>query len=119
MKQANFAIATPYPGTKFHDMAANGEGGMKLLSENFTEYKRYGQAVTKVNNLGPDDLVRLQNEGFVSIYSKYWRWLPVLKRHGIIGLLLTFYRMVKMIKDKIEYKTAKFRRKPLLDQQSN
>ena len=101
-----------------HDMAANGEGGMKLLSENFTEYKRYGQAVTKVNNLGPDDLVRLQNEGFVSIYSKYWRWLPVLKRHGIIGLLLTFYRMVKMIKDKIEYKTAKFRRKPLLDQQS-
>ena len=119
VKQANFAIATPYPGTKFHDMAANGEGGMKLLSDNFTEYKRYGQAVTKVNNLGPDDLVRLQNEGFVSIYSKYWRWLPVLKRHGIIGLLLTFYRMVKMIKDKIKYKTANFRRKPLLDQQSN
>jgi hypothetical protein len=92
---------------------------MKLLSDNFTEYKRYGQAVTQVNNLGPDDLVRLQNEGFVSIYSKYWRWLPVLKRHGIIGLLLTFYRMLKMIKSKIEYKTANFRRKPLFDQQSN
>ena len=119
VKQANFAIATPYPGTKFHEMAAKGEGGMTLLSNNFTEYKRYGQAVTKVNNLGPEDLVRLQNEGFVSIYSKYWRWWPVLKRHGVVGLLLTFYRMIKMIKDKIKYRTANLYRKPFLDQQSN
>ena len=119
VKQANFAIATPYPGTKFHEMAKNGEGGMKLLSNNFTEYKRYGQAVTKVNNLGPNDLTRLQNEGFVSIYSKYWRWLPVLRKNGIIGLLLTFYRIIKMLKDKIIYKTENFHRKQFLDQQSN
>ena len=87
VKQANFAIATPYPGTKFHEMAVNGEEGMQLLSDNFTEYRRYGKAVTKVNNLGPDDLIRLQNEGFVSIYSKYWRWRPAIKKYGIIGLL--------------------------------
>ena len=117
VKQANFAIATPYPGTKFHEMAEKGEGGMKLLSNNFTEYKRYGQAVTKVNNLGPDDLVRLQNEGFVSIYSKYWRWLPVLKRHGVIGLLLTFVRMFKMVKDKIKYKFRNFKRKTVTEHQ--
>ena len=109
VKQANFAIATPYPGTKFHDMASKGEGGMELLSDNFTEYKRYGQAVTKVNDLGPEDLVRLQNAGFVSIYSKYWRWWPVIKRHGIIGLLLTFYRMGKMWRDKIKYKITQFK----------
>lgn len=114
VKQANFAIAVPYPGTKFHEMAISGEGGMELLSDNFTEYKRYGQAVTKVNNLGPDDLVRLQNEGFVSIYSKYWRWWPVIKRHGIIGLLLTFVRMFKMIMDKIKYKTANISKQPSL-----
>jgi radical SAM superfamily enzyme YgiQ (UPF0313 family) len=108
VKQANFAIATPYPGTKFHEMAISGEGGMKLVSDNFTEYKRYGQAVTKVNNLGPDDLVRLQNEGFVSIYIKHWRWWPVVKKHGIIGLILTFYRIIKMLKDKIKYKTTNF-----------
>ncbi len=114
VKQANFAIATPYPGTKFHDMATKGEGGMKLLSNNFTEYKRYGQAVTKVNNLGPQDLVRLQNEGFVSIYSKYWRWWPVIKKHGIIGLALTFYRMLKMISDKIKDRTLSFSKRPSL-----
>ena len=104
VKQANFAIATPYPGTKFLEMAVSGVGGMELVSDNFTEYKRYGQAVTKVNNLGPNDLIRLQNEGFVSIYSRYWRWLPVLRKNGIIGLLLTFYRIIKMLKDKIIYK---------------
>ena len=111
VKQANFAIATPYPGTKFHEMAVSGEGGMELVSDNFTEYKRYGQAVTKVNNLGPNDLVRLQNEGFVSIYSKYWRWWPVVKKHGTLGLLLTFYRIIKMIKDKIKYKAMNFSRR--------
>ena len=103
VKQANFAIATPYPGTKFHEMAVSGEGGMELVSDNFTEYKRYGQAVTKVNNLGPNDLVRLQNEGFVSIYIKHWRWWSVVKKHGIIGLVLTFYRIIIMFKDKIKY----------------
>ena len=70
--------------------------------------------MTKVNNLGPDDLVRLQNEGFASIYSKYWRWWPVIKRHGIIGLLLTFVRMFKMIMDKIKYKTANISKQPSL-----
>ena len=37
----------------------------------------------------------------------------------IIGLLLTFYRMLKMFKDKITHKTKNFNRKPALDQQSN
>jgi radical SAM superfamily enzyme YgiQ (UPF0313 family) len=102
---ANFAIATPYPGTKFHEMAKKGEKGMKLLTSDFTQYKRYGQAVTQVNDLGPMDLVRLQNKGFVNIYSKYWRWPSVYKRHGAIGLVLTFYRLLKMIYDDIIYKT--------------
>ena len=70
--------------------------------------------MTKVNNLGPDDLVRLQNEGFVSIYSKYWRWWPVIKRHGLMGLILTFYRMFKMIKDKVKIKIANTSRRPSL-----
>ena len=95
-------------GTSSGDLglATKGEGGMELLSDNFTDYKRYGHAVTKVNNLGPQDLVRLQNAGFVSIYSKYWRWWPVVRRHGVIGLFFTFFRMIKMIIDKIKYKSS-------------
>jgi radical SAM superfamily enzyme YgiQ (UPF0313 family) len=115
VKQANFAIAVPYPGTKFHEMALNGTNGMTLLTENFSEYKRYGHAVTNVNNLTSSDLLRLQNEGFVSIYSKYWRWLPVIKRHGIVGLLLTFYRMLKMVFGKILHSYIRSSRHPSLE----
>ncbi len=107
VKQANFAIAVPYPGTKFHDMASKGEGGMELLTDNLTEYKRYGAAVTNVNNLTSHDLVRLQNEGFVSIYSKYWRWLPVIKKSGFLGLFFTFIRMFIMMWDKFRLKFYK------------
>ena len=108
IKQANFSIAVPYPGTKFHEMSVAGEGGMALHTNDFSDYKRYGSAVTSVNELTPTDLVRLQNEGFVSIYSRYWRWWPVIRKHGIIGLLLTVVRMGMMYLDKIKYKYEKF-----------
>ena len=77
---------------------------MVLRTNDFSDYKRYGSAVTGVNELTPADLVRLQNEGFVSIYSRYWRWWPVIRKHGIIGLLLTVVRMGMMYLDKIKYK---------------
>ena len=88
-------------------MAVNGQGGMELLSDDFTEYRRYGEAVINVNDLTANDLKRLQNEGYVSIYSKYWRWWPVVKKHGVIGMILTFYRMIKMIIDKFKHNTAR------------
>lgn len=97
VKQANFAIATPYPGTAFYEMAIGEGQGVDLVIDDFSQYKRYGQAVTKVGDLTPADLVELQNEGFVSVYSAPWRWLPVLKKSGVIGLLLTFVRLFKML----------------------
>ena len=104
VKQANFAIAVPYPGTVFHDMATSGKDGIELLTEDFSEYKRYGHAVTNVGRLSSQDLLRLQNEGFVSIYSKYWRWWSVIRRWGLMGLLLTFYRMLIMVIGKARHK---------------
>ena len=95
VKQANFAIATPYPGTAFYDMAVGSTDGVDLLIDDFSEYKRYGQAVTQIGELSPDDLVQLQNEGFVSIYSAYWRWFPVFRKNGVIGLFLTLVRLLK------------------------
>ena len=49
-------------------------------------------------------MLRLQNAGYVSIYSKWWRWWPVIKRHGVIGLLLTWARMFKMVIDTFKLK---------------
>jgi anaerobic magnesium-protoporphyrin IX monomethyl ester cyclase len=99
IKQANLAIAIPYPGTEFHEMAVGGEHGIELLSENFAEYIRYGNAVTNVGDMTAQDLIRQQNKGFVKIYSKPWRWGPVWRKHGIIGFVLQMYRVVKLWKD--------------------
>ena len=97
IKQANFAIAVPYPGTKFHEYAINEEHGMKIIDKDFSKYRRYGNAVTNVGDLSAQDLIDLQNEGFVRIYSAPWRWKPMFAKHGIIGGLLTLMRVFKLI----------------------
>ncbi len=96
VKQANFAIAIPYPGTEFHEIALSGAHGVELKSEDFSEYLRYGSAVTQVGELTPNDLVELQNEGFVSIYSAPWRWPSMWRRHGPIGFVLMLYRVASL-----------------------
>ena len=74
VRQANFAIAIPYPGTEFHEMTIGGQHGIELMSDDFSEYRRYGSAVTTVGELTPNDLIELQNDAFVSVYSAPWRW---------------------------------------------
>ncbi len=93
--QANFSIATPYPGTELYEMAKKEEHGLKLMTEDYSKYRRYGSAVMTVNKLSPSDLVELQNDGFVSIYSAPWRIMPMIRKSGIIGGLLTLMRVFK------------------------
>ena len=90
-------VVIPYPGTEFHEIASGGHQGMELISDDFSEYKRYGSAVTNVGDLSADDLVDLQNEGFVSIYTKPSRWKSVIKKNGIFGGVLMLLRVVKLI----------------------
>lgn len=104
VKQANFAIAVPYPGTEFHDMAVSGTQGLELKTQDFSEYRRYGSAVTKVGDLSPEDLIELQNEGFVSIYSAPWRWKPMLKKHGLLGGSLMLFRVARLVLGKLFYR---------------
>ncbi len=101
VKQANFAIAVPYPGTEFHEMAVSGTNGLELRTDDFSEYRRYGSAVTKVGDLAPEDLIDLQNEGFVSIYSAPWRWKPMLRKHGLVGGSLMLFRVAKLVMGKL------------------
>ena len=101
VKQANFAIAVPYPGTEFHELAVKGDKGVKLMTKDFSEYRRYGSAVTAVGDLTPQDLIDLQNEGFVSIYSAPWRWIPMLQKHGAIGGSLMLIRVARLLSKKL------------------
>ncbi len=101
VKQANVAIATPYPGTEFYEMAKRGDYGMKLLTDDFSKYRRYGSAVTNVNGMTAQDLLDLQNEGFVSVYSAPWRWIPMIQKNGIIGGLLMLWRVFKLMYERV------------------
>ena len=98
VKQANCAIAMPYPGTEFSDMAISGNHGVELVTKDFSNYLRYGKAVTKVGELTPEDLINLQNRAFVLIYSKPWRWKPMYNKHGLIGFALMMLRVLRLWK---------------------
>jgi radical SAM superfamily enzyme YgiQ (UPF0313 family) len=90
-------IAVPYPGTKLYEMAHKGEGGLKLLTQDLSRYRRYGDAVIEVNNLSRNDLVRLQRIGFLAFYMTPRRIYYNLLRAGILpGLrnVLAFARGV-------------------------
>jgi radical SAM superfamily enzyme YgiQ (UPF0313 family) len=95
IKQANLSIAVPYPGTELYDMAKNELYGLKLIIDDFSKFRRYNSAVMRVGDLSPNELIQLQNDAFASIYLAPWRWKPVLNKSGILGLILTFGRLIK------------------------
>jgi anaerobic magnesium-protoporphyrin IX monomethyl ester cyclase len=77
-------VACPYPGTELYDCAANGRDGMKLLSTDYSRYKRYGDPVISVNDLDPKALKRLQTLGLLWFYLTPRRiWYNVFKRAGL------------------------------------
>lgn len=108
--QASFGIAVPYPGTELYEMAKKGEHGLRLMTEDFSEYRRYGLAVMSVGDLSPDDLIRLQNDAFVSIYLAPWRIRPMVKRMGIVGALLTYFRLIRSLGNILFYWASRLKK---------
>jgi anaerobic magnesium-protoporphyrin IX monomethyl ester cyclase len=78
-------------------MARNNEGGLRLLSEDFSQYKRYGSAVMDSGDLKAKDLIELQKEAFGSIYFPRFRWKYTIQRSGIFGLIIDWFKIAKLI----------------------
>ncbi|HOO77054.1 MAG TPA: radical SAM protein [bacterium] len=106
IKQANLSIAVPYPGTELYRMAKEGEHGLKLVTGDFSKFKRYGSAVMQVGDLSPEDLISLQNDAFVSIYLAPWRIVPMIRKSGWFGLVLMFLRLYRSAKRRIFQRSA-------------
>jgi len=85
--QAYINIATPYPGTALLDMARQGDGGLRLLTEDWAEYRRYGNAVMEVNDLTQQDLIRLQRQAYLQFYLRPPIIWKNLKRAGLQAAL--------------------------------
>jgi len=98
IKQASLSIAVPYPGTELYEMAKREENGLKLETEDFSEYRRYNAAVMSVGNFSPADLIRIQNEAFASIYCFVpERWETMIAKSGIKGARMTMERLMRCI----------------------
>jgi anaerobic magnesium-protoporphyrin IX monomethyl ester cyclase len=69
-KQAYVNVGTPFPGTEYYENAKSGVGGLKLLSSDWTQYRRWGSAVISANDLTPDDLVRWQRKALLKFYLR-------------------------------------------------
>lgn len=81
--QAYINIGTPFPATEYYDMTKSGYGGMKLLTNDWQEYRRWGNAVISVNDLSRDDLIKLQKKGLLEFYFRPKQIIYNLKRAGV------------------------------------
>ena len=98
IKQANISIAVPYPGTALYEMARNEEHSLRLVTNDFSDFRRYNASVMQVGDLSPEDLIDIQNEAFASIYIfAPWRWNPMTRKSGLKGAELTVRRLMKCI----------------------
>jgi len=85
-------IMTPYPGTKIYEMARRGEGGYRLLTNDWSKYDKYGGKALELEGLSIKELEKWQRRGLLYFYLKNFRIVDLIKfiveyRKTIIGLL--------------------------------
>lgn len=90
-------ISTPYPGTELYEMAKSGKGGLKLLTEDFSKYIRYGSSVIEVNDLTKEDLIKSQRKGLLMFYLTPRRIFYNLKRAGLKAALNNSFAFIRSI----------------------
>ncbi len=81
-------ITTPYPGTELYQMIKKNIGGISLLTDDFSQFKRYGEAVIEVNDLTRENLINFQRKGFKMFYFSPRRIVYNLKRAGLRAAII-------------------------------
>lgn len=72
-------IMVPYPGTEVAEMAKRGEGGYKILSNDWSDYnKQIGNAL-ELETLSRKELEKMQALGYIKIYLYNLRFLDLFK----------------------------------------
>lgn len=66
-------LMVPYPGTEIYDLAHQGEMGYRLLTEDWSQYDKYGARSLELQGLSYEDLSRLQKKMYLRLYLKNWR----------------------------------------------
>ncbi|MFH0753223.1 MAG: radical SAM protein [Candidatus Omnitrophota bacterium] len=92
-----FGIANPYPGSEMYDWALVGKHGFQLIEKEYSQYSRYERSPVKVNDLGPEDLLRLQRIGLLKIHLKPRRMIAAIRMIGFVEIAGLFFNMVGFV----------------------
>jgi len=69
LMRASCNVLTPYPGTKLLERARQGDG-LYLTTEDWSEFKRWGDCVVHTDELSCDDLLAYQRRFLTEFYSQ-------------------------------------------------
>jgi radical SAM superfamily enzyme YgiQ (UPF0313 family) len=76
---AAVGLMVPYPGTAIHTMAARGENGYRLLTDDWSEYDKYGGRALELVGLPWERLARMQRSALLDFYVKNLRLLDLAR----------------------------------------
>ncbi|MFC1549566.1 hypothetical protein ACFL4R_01700, partial [Nitrospirota bacterium] len=93
-------VMVPYPGTRIYEMAKRGEGGYRLLSEDWSHYDKYGGQALELEGLTYRDLMKYQKQTLILFYLKNLRLLDAIayfweRRHSLKYFLLKRLGLIK------------------------
>jgi len=74
-----FGLMTPYPGTEIAKMAANGEGGYRLLSTDWDEYNKQIGGALEFADLSRTQIEWFQVKAYLKVYLYNKRFWDLLK----------------------------------------
>ncbi|MFC2007799.1 B12-binding domain-containing radical SAM protein [Chloroflexota bacterium] len=95
--QVYINIAMPYPGSELYEMAKNGVGGLKLLTDDWREYRRYGNSVMEMNGLTVKDLISAQRKMYLRFYLRPRIIFYNLRRAGLKAAIINIWAFVRSV----------------------
>ena len=70
----SMGIMVPYPGTRIFEMASRGEGGYRLLTQDWSFYDKYGGHAMEIEGLPHSELLKWQRRAFIRLYLRNFRF---------------------------------------------
>lgn len=86
-----FGVMVPYPGTEVARLAARGEGGYRLLTDDWDEYNKQIGGALEFAGLTRREIEATQLRAYVEVFARNRRWVDLARfawKHRVAGLRL-------------------------------
>lgn len=97
LDSATFSIAVPFPQSELMQMAKRGEGGLVLLSEDWSLYGKQIGGALELESLNRKKLEKLHLLAYLRFYARPSRFFNIFKIASLKTALLLFIRLIKKI----------------------